>query len=39
MYENEDTTQLSAPVANDTWEIPEPLEYWTLEDFPELRDS
>lgn len=38
MYENDDDTQLTAPVANDPCEIPE-MEYWTLDDFPELTLS
>jgi hypothetical protein len=36
MYENDDDTLLPPPVESDLWEIPEPLEYWTLEEFPEL---
>lgn len=37
MYESDDEMLLTAPAVNDAWEIPEPLEYWTLEDFPEMQ--
>ena len=39
MYETNDDTQLPTPVADDPWDIPEPLDYWTLDDFPDLPMS